>query len=119
MVTVVGLQYDMQVQKGKLSLRMILMEHLETETGRKVIGSIHQRGMEDPYVVIPNKAEMESLIIWMNHQLPAFLLHVLPKKGIHTNYLHSFLKASCDPALYDEVQKCTWDDKDWVLTRPN
>ena len=118
-VPVYGLQDGKRVQKGTFSLRMILLDHLETESGRKVIGSIHQRGTEDPYVVIPNEAAVESLILRMNHQLPAFLLHVLPKKGIPIDYVHSLLKASCDPALYDEAQKCKWDDKNWIVIRPN
>lgn len=102
-----------------LSLREILLGNFETKDGRSVIGGIFQRASEDPYIVIPNEAEMESLIMRMNHQLPAFLLHYLPTKGIPLHFVQDLLKASCDPDLYNKAQFCTWDADEWVITRPD
>lgn len=112
-------QNGRKITKGNFSLRMILLDHLHTADGRRVIGSIHLRGSEEPYVVIPNEAEIESLILRLNHQLPAFLLHYLPTRGIPTEYVQTLLKASCDPTLYNDAQKCTWDATEWVITRPD
>ena len=102
-----------------LSLRMTLLSHLELADGRRVIGSIHQRGSDDPYVVVPTEAVIESFILRLNHQLPAFLLHYLPMRGMPVDYVQTLLKASCDPSLYNDAHKCTWDDKEWVVTRPD
>jgi len=112
-------------EKGKtttpiiMSLRIALLTFLELADKRRVIGSIHQRGSEDPYIVVPNDAEIESFVLRLNHQLPAFLLHYLPTHDIPTDYVQTLLKASCDPTLFNDAFKCKWDEKEWIVTRPD
>ena len=103
----------------QISLRIALLNYLELPDNRSVI-AIHQRGSDDPYVVVSNESEVESPFLRLNHQLPAFLLHYLPAQHkMPTEYVQKLLKASCEPALFNDAFKCTWDDKEWIVTRPD
>lgn len=105
---------------GNVSLRTILLDHLTLSNGGTLICSIHQHNDEDPLVIIPNEAETESMIMRLNHQLPAFLLHYLPTKtNIPREFVLTLLKKTCDPALFNDAHRCTWDEKDMVITRPD
>jgi hypothetical protein len=75
--------------------------------------------MEEPFVVIQNSAEVESLFSRMNHQLPAFLLHYLQEKGLPKDFVTELLRRSCDPTLFGAAFDCTWNEKDHVVTRPD
>ena len=70
---------------GKFSLRDILLNHLQTKEAKQVIGSIHQCGIDEPFVIVQNSADIESFLGRMNHQLPAFLGKMLevryPSRG--------------------------------------
>ena len=104
---------------GNVSLRSMLLDHITLTDGGTLICSIHQNSDEDPLVIIPNEAEAESLIMRLNHQLPAFLLHYLPSKEIPRDFVMTLLQKTCDPALFNDAHKCTWDAKDMVVTRPD
>lgn len=67
---------------GSISLREVLLSHLKTKEGRSVIAEIHQQGMEDPMVIVPNEAEVESILLGLNHQLLAFLHNYDPPQEI-------------------------------------
>ena len=110
---------DGDVVKGTMTLRQVLLSCVKTRDGRSVFAEIHQRGSEDPMVVVPNEAEVESLLLRLNHQLPAFLLHYLPAKtDMPMDFVVSLLNKACDPKLFNEAFQCTWDAETWVITRP-
>jgi hypothetical protein len=103
----------------RLSLRDVLLQYFKTQDGATVIGSIHQGGMEEPFVVVQNSAERESLLMRLNHQLPAFLLNFLVEKELPRTFVIDLLKKSCDPVLFSAAFECKWDSKDQVVTRPD
>ena len=76
------------------SLRNILLDHLTLKNGSTLIGSIHQQGPEDLFIIIPNKATAESFVMQMNHQLPTFLLIYLPTKAIPQNFVSDLVHAN-------------------------
>lgn len=104
---------------GNVSLRTILLDHVTRADGSTLICSIHQHNDDDPLVIIPNEAESESLIMRLNHQLPAFLLHYLPTKTIPRSFVMTLLQKTCDPVLFNDAHRCTWDENDMVITRPD
>ena len=103
----------------KFSLRNILLDHLTLSNGNTLIGSIHQHGSDDPFVIIPNEATAESFVMRMNHQLPAFLLNYLPTKEIPQTFVSALVQAACEPALFNDAHLCTWDEANMVVTRPD
>ena len=108
---------DVVVQR--LSLRDVLLEHLKTKEGGTVIGSIHQGGLEEPFVIVQNSGEMEAMMMRLNHHLPAFLYYYLQEKGLPKDFVTELLQKSCDPTLFVSIFNCTWDSKDQVVTRPD
>lgn len=62
---------------AKFSLHDILINHLTTSDGKKVLDSVHQRCTDELFSVVQNSGEVESFMFRLNHQLPAFLLHYL------------------------------------------
>jgi hypothetical protein len=103
----------------RLSLRDVLLTYFKTQEGATVIGSIHQGGMEEPFVIVQNSAEIESLLMRLNHQLPAFLMYYLQEKGLPEKFVVDLLRKSCDPVLFSAAFECKWDEKDQVITRPD
>ena len=101
------------------SLRDILLNHLKTPGGKLVMDSAHQRGMDEPFAVVQNSGEIESFMLRLNHQLPAFLLHYLRDKKLPEDFLIDLLRKSCDPLLFADAFNCKWDPKDQVITRPD
>ena len=84
---------DGDVVKGKTTLREILLNQVRTKGGRSVFAEIHQRGTENPMVIVPNEAEVESFLLRLNHQLPAFLLHYLTTiVGLPVPFVETLLK---------------------------
>ncbi len=75
--------------------------------------------MEEPFVVVQNSAEIELLLMRLNHQLPAFLLNFLTDKGFPREFVVALLRKSCDPTLFSAAFDCKWDSKDQVVTRPD
>ncbi len=69
--------------KQCLSLRDVRLKYFKTKEGGTVIGSIHQGGLEEPFVVIQNSGEMEAMMMRLNHHLPAFLYHYLQEGLCH------------------------------------
>ncbi len=70
-------------------------------------------------VIVPNEAEVESILLGLNHQLLVFLHNYLPA----TTYMplplvETLLKKSCEPHLFNEAFQCKWDVETWVVTRP-
>lgn len=105
--------------EAMFSLRDILLNHLKTPGGKLVIDSAHQRGMDEPFAVVQNSGEIESIMLRLNHQLPAFLLHYLRDKNLPEDFLIDLLRKSCDPCLFADAFNCKWDPKDQVITRPD
>lgn len=103
----------------RLTLRDVLLSHFRTQDGATVFGSIHQGGMEEPFVVVQNSAEIESLLLRLNHQLPAFLLFYLQEKGLPKDFVIELLRKSCDVRLFADAFNCKWDATDQVITRPD
>jgi hypothetical protein len=105
--------------KQSLSLRDVLLEKFRTKEGATVFGSIHQGGVEEPFVIVQNSAEIESLMMRLNHHLPAFLYFYLQEKRFPKEFVTDLLRKSCDPVLFASIFECTWDSKDQVVTRPD
>lgn len=58
-------------------------------------------------VIVPNEAEVELLLICLNHQLSAFLLNYLPSKAnMPLDFVETLLKKTCDPHLFNEAYQC-------------
>lgn len=71
-------------------------------------------------VIVPNKAEVESILLRLNHQLPAFLLnYLLATTNMPPLFVGTLPKKSCNPHLFNEAFQCKWDVEKWVVTRPN
>lgn len=109
-----------QTVTGNVSLsRTILLDHVTLANGSTLIYSIHQHLNKEPFIIIPNEAEAESLVMHLNHQLPAFLLHYLPMKEISRDFVTTLIQKTCKLALFNDAHKCTWDAKDMVVTCPD
>ena len=92
---------------------------MKTKASQSVFAEIHQRGMEVPMVVVPNEVEVESLLLCLNHQLPAFLLNYSPANAkMPLEFVEALLKKSCDSELFNEAYQCKWDKDNWVMIRP-
>ena len=104
---------------GKFSLCDILLNHLQTKENKQVIGSIHQCGMDKPFVIVQNSADIESFLGRMNHQLPAFLRFYLKDRNLPEEFVNELLGKSCDVQLFTDSFNCTWDANDQVVTRPD
>ena len=96
---------------GHLSLRQVLLRYMKMNDGHSLIAEIHQRGpMGTVEVIVPNTAEAESMVLMMNRQLPAFLLHYLTTKaGMGDVFVKTLLKEACCPTLFASINQCQWD----------
>ena len=85
-----------------------------------VIAEMHQRGADDPMVIVLNEAELESIILRLNHQLQAFLLNYLPTTtNMPLAFVTTLLQKSCNHHLFNEAFNCKWDSNTWVITCPD
>ena len=106
---------DGNMSKGSTSLHKVLFSHLKTKEGGSIFAEIHQLGAEVPMVVVPNEAEVESILLCLNHQPLAFLLNYLPSAvGIPRSFVETLLKKSCDPLLFNKAFHCKQDASNWV-----
>ena len=105
--------------EGLMCLRTIMYSSLKLGNGHPLLAEIHQEQvMGDVEAVVPNIEEAEMMVAMINKNVVAYLSHYLVDAGIPSSFVKALLKSSCDPALFHNMQKCTWDKKTKVLTTP-
>ena len=68
--------------------------------------------------VVPNTEEADMVVAMINKNVVAYLSNYLVDAGMPTYFVIALLKSSCDPSLFHNVKKCTWDKETKVLTTP-
>lgn len=98
---------------GQLSLCQVLLKYMKMTDGYSLIAQIHQCGpLGIVEVIIPNTAEVESMILMMNRHFPAFCFHYLTTHaGMDEAFVKALLKEACCPTLLvlASINQCQWD----------
>ena len=103
---------------GKINLRGVLYS-LKTMDDLPLFAEVHQASaMKSVDVVIGNSKEGVAMVEMMNKNIAAYLYYFLPTTGMEVEFIMRLVKCTIDPSLAKEINKCTWDEKNWTLTTP-
>ena len=85
-----------------------------------LFSEIHQKSpISSIDTVIPNCPEAETMVGMMNKNIAAYLYHYLQTVAkMDKDSVMALLEASVDPSLLHTMDKCTWDEKQLILTTP-
>eukprot|EP00956_Cyclotella_meneghiniana_P037290 scaffold136591_cov39-Cyclotella_meneghiniana.AAC.1 len=110
---------DLSEDAQKLSLRTLLYKRVKLGEFPMFL-EIHQGAPMMPVdVVIGNCAEAERMMLMINKNPAAFLFYYLRDVGkVDPEWLMTLSDKVMDPTLMKEIDKCTWDVKELVLTTP-
>eukprot|EP00956_Cyclotella_meneghiniana_P034609 scaffold106721_cov50-Cyclotella_meneghiniana.AAC.1 len=110
---------DLSEDAQKLSLHTLLYKRVQLGEFPMFL-EIHQGAPMMPVdVVIGNCAEAERMMLMINKNPAAFFFYYLRDVGkVDPEWLMTLLDKVMDPTLMKEIDKCTWDVKELVLTTP-
>ena len=95
-----------QERVGECSLRDVLYR-LTLSDGSTLVGEVHQAAMMCSVdVVVGNTEEAGKLVEMMNKNVAAFLYHIMRGWNMDENFTENLLRASVDPTLVNEMDKC-------------
>jgi hypothetical protein len=110
---------DVQFNKGKVSLRMVLFTYFKMADKFSVFAELHQTEEMGPVLaIIPACAEAERLVHMMNKHVAGFLFYFLIDASLPVKLVMDLIKATCDPTLVKEIDECDWDPNTQTITTP-
>ena len=96
----------------------MLYNKFKLSDGHQLFWEVHQAGAMSPVdVVVPNCEEAERMVIMMNKNISAFVMHYLRDYGgVIEEVAKRLVRATTDPEKCSQIAECEWDKEKCILT---